>query len=181
MQLFDCPSVRYWSKESNETLTGGRKRKFFNSRPRAPCGLWRPRRLNPVNPCRGGLPGLPRVGTIHMQAPTPHTPSLPAYFGQISQQDSSLNHELLGNGFQSSRGPKHWRMRCRRLPTTRPTPRGLQEPICPRKKRAIWTRWHLVPGKNANYLRAPSSRRNGLVRPYTTPTIVNHEYMPSTL
>ena len=29
----------------------GPKRKFFNSRPRAPYGLWRPRRLNPVNPC----------------------------------------------------------------------------------------------------------------------------------
>ena len=42
-------------------------------------------------------------------------------------------------------GPKRRRMRCRRLPTTRPTPRGLQEPICPRKKWAIWTRWRLVP------------------------------------
>ena len=28
---------------------------------------------------------------------------------------------------------------------------------------------------------APSSRRSGLVGPYTTPTIVNYEYMPSTL
>jgi hypothetical protein len=50
--------------------------------------------------------GSPRVGTIHVQAPTPHTPPLPAYFGQFSQQCGPLNHELLGNGFQSSRAPQ---------------------------------------------------------------------------
>jgi hypothetical protein len=33
-------------------------------------------------------------------------------------------------------------MRCRRLHTTRPTSRGLQEPICHHKKCAIWTRWY---------------------------------------
>ena len=86
-----------------------------------------------------------------------------------------------GLGSETSRLLHQWRMRYRRLPTIRPTPRGLQEPICPRKKCAIWTRWHLVPGKNANYLRAPSSRRSGLVGPHTTPTIVKYEYMPSTL
>jgi len=58
MQLFKYPSVRYWSKEINGTRTGGRKRFFFNSRPRAPYGLWRPRRFNPVNPCQTGLPGV---------------------------------------------------------------------------------------------------------------------------
>jgi len=72
-------------------------------------------------------------------------------------------------------------MRRRRLPTTRPTPRDHQELICPRKKRAIWTRWRPVPGKNANYPRAPSSRRSGLVGPYTTPPIVNYKYRTSTL
>jgi len=45
MQPFEYRSVRYWSKEIDGTRTGGRKRKFFNSRPRAPYGLWRPRRL----------------------------------------------------------------------------------------------------------------------------------------
>ena len=50
--------------------------------------------------------GSPRVGTIHVQAPTPHTPPLPAYFGQFSQQCGPLNHQLLGNGFQSSRAPQ---------------------------------------------------------------------------
>ena len=47
--------------------------------------------------------GSPRVGTIHVQAPTPHAPPLPAYFGQFSQQCGPLNHQLLGNGFQSPR------------------------------------------------------------------------------
>ena len=37
------------------------------------------------------------------------------------------------------------RMRYRRLPTTRPTPRGPQEPICIRKKCEIWPRWRPVP------------------------------------
>ena len=66
---------------------------------------------------------------------------------------SSMNYLAMAS--RALGGPKRRRMRRRRLPTTRPTPRDLQEPICPRKKRAIWTRWHLVPGKNANYLRAP--------------------------
>ena len=34
--------------------------------------------------------------------------------------------------------------------------------------------------KYANYPRAPSSRRSGLVGPYTTPPIVNYKYMTST-
>ena len=58
MQLFEYRSVRYWSKEINGTRTGGGKTKFFHSRPRAPYGLWRPRRFNPVNPCPRGLPGV---------------------------------------------------------------------------------------------------------------------------
>ena len=35
---------------------------------------------------------------------------------------------------ESTRLPHRWRVRYRRLPTTRPTPRGLQEPICIHKK-----------------------------------------------
>ena len=77
-------------------------------------------------------------------------------------------------------GPKRRRMRRKRLPTTRPTPRDLQEPISPRKKCAIWARWRPVPVKNVNYPRAPSSRRSGLVGPHTTPAIVNYKYMTST-
>ena len=85
-----------------------------------------------------------------------------------------------GLGSETSRLLHRWRKRCRRLPTTRPTPRGLQEPICPRKKCVIWTRWCLVSVKYVNYPRAPNSRRSGLVGAYTTPTIVNYKYMPST-
>ena len=85
-----------------------------------------------------------------------------------------------GLGSETSRLLHRWRKRCRRLPDTRPTPRGHQEPICPRKKCAIRTRWRLVPVKNVNYQRAPSSRRSGLVGPHTTPPIVNYEYMTST-
>ena len=53
-------------------------------------------------PNRSSL-GSPRVGTIHVQAPTPHALPLPAYFGHFSHQCSPQNHELLGNGFQSPR------------------------------------------------------------------------------
>jgi hypothetical protein len=80
----------------------------------------------------------------------------------------------------STRLPHRWRMRDRRLPTTRPTSRDLQEPSYPRKKCVIWTRWRPVPVKNVNYLRAPSNRLSGLFGPYTTPPIVNYEYMTST-
>jgi len=44
-------------KRSMGHVLGAKKDIFFNSRPRAPYGLWRPRRLNPVNPCPRGLPG----------------------------------------------------------------------------------------------------------------------------
>ena len=71
-------------------------------------------------------------------------------------------------------------MRSRRLPTTRPTPRGLQEPIPPRKKCAIWTRWRPVPVKNVNYPRPPRNRNSGLVGPHTTPLIVNYKCKTST-
>ena len=96
-----------------------------------------------------------------------------------TRSHSSMNYLAMAS--RALGGPKRRRMRQRRLPTTRPTPRGLQEPICTHKKCAIWTRWCLVPVKNVNYPRLPSSRRSGLVGPYTTPTIVNYKYMTSTL
>ena len=126
-------------------------------------------------------PGSPRVGIIHVQSPTPHAPPLPAYFGQFSHQCGPITHDYLAMASRALGAPKGRRMRYRRLPTNGPTPRGLQEPIYPRKKCAIWARWRPVPVKNVNYPRAPSSRRSGLVGPHTTPTIVNYEYMPSTL
>ena len=81
----------------------------------------------------------------------------------------------------SLESPKRQRMRCMWLPTIRATPVAVRGPICPRKKCAIWTRWRPVPVKNANYPRAPSSRRSGLVGSHTTPPIVNYKYMTSTL
>ena len=37
--------------------------------------------------------GLPRVGTIHAQAPTPQTPPLQAFLADFSQQVGPLDHE----------------------------------------------------------------------------------------
>ena len=45
-------------KRSMGHVLGAEKEILLNSRPRAPYGLWRPRRWNPVNPCRGGVPGV---------------------------------------------------------------------------------------------------------------------------
>jgi len=103
------------------------------------------------------------------------------HFWPISlSRQRSFTKFIAGLCSETSRLLHRWRKRCRRLPTTRPTSTGLQEPICPRKKCVIWTRWRPVPVKNANYPRAPSSRRSGLVGPHTTPPIVNYEYMTST-
>ena len=63
----------------------------------------------------------------------------------------------------------------------RTIPEGESEPIYIPKKVNNLDPMAPVPGKNANYPRTPSSRRSGLVGPHTTPTIVNYEYMPSTL
>ena len=37
--------------------------------------------------------GSPRVGTIHVQAPTPHTPPLRAFSTEFSQQVGQQKHE----------------------------------------------------------------------------------------
>ena len=34
--------------------------------------------------------GSPRVGTIHVQAPTPHTPALQAFLADFSQQTTEI-------------------------------------------------------------------------------------------
>ena len=124
--------------------------------------------------------GPPRVGTIHVQAPTPRAPALQ----HISANSlSSAAHKTMNYLAMASRplgGPQDRRMRCRRLPTTRPTSGGLQEPICPHKKCLIWTRWRPVSRQNVNYQRAPKNRNSGLVGPHTTPPIVNYKYMSST-
>ena len=80
----------------------------------------------------------------------------------------------------SLESPKRRRMRRRLLPDPRPIQEGVREPIFPRKKCAIWTRWRPVPVKNVNYPRPPRNRNSGLVGPHTTPPIVNYKYMTST-
>jgi len=80
----------------------------------------------------------------------------------------------------SLESPKNRRMRSRRLPDPRPIREGVREPICIRKKCAIWPRWRPVPVKNVNYPRPPRNRNSGLVGPHTTPPIVNYKYMSST-
>ena len=97
----------------------------------------------------------------------------------ISAAHKTTNYLAMAS--RALRGLQDRRMRCRRLHDPRPTPDGVREPICPRKKCAIWTRWRPVPVKNVNYPRASSSRRSGLVGPHTTPAIVNYKYMTSTL
>jgi len=37
--------------------------------------------------------GSPRVGTIHVQSPTPHAPPLQAFLVDFSQQVGPLDHE----------------------------------------------------------------------------------------
>ena len=36
--------------------------------------------------------GSPRVGTIHVQAPTPHAPALQAFLVEFSQQTTAFRH-----------------------------------------------------------------------------------------
>ena len=98
------------------------------------------------------------------------------------QPEIGLEHKSDNFSIQSSLGSsKNRRLRRRRLPDPRPIPEGVRESICIRKKCAIWTRWRPVPRQNVNYPRPASSRRSGLFGPYTTPPIVNHKYMASTL
>ena len=98
-----------------------------------------------------------------------------------AQLPRCLHHDPPKFWIQSSlESPKHYRMRCTRLSHPRPIPEGVQEPICPRKKCAIWTRWRPVPVKNVNYPRPPRNRNSGLVGPHTIPAIVNYKYMTST-
>ena len=127
--------------------------------------------------------GSPRVGAIHVQSPTPLRPPLPAFLVDSLSSPRPFEHELLGNGFQSSESTRlshRWRMRYRRLPTTRPTSRRPGADLPP-KKVCNLDPMAPVPVKNVNYPRAPSSRRSGLVGPHTTPAIVNYKYMTSTL
>ena len=124
-------------KRSAGQSAGGRKNYILNSRRSS-------RRCHKggcagesVNPAKQVSLGSPRVGTIHVQAPTPHAPPLQAFLADFALS-RPLKHESTWPWF-ASRAPRstrllqRWRMRRKRLPTTRPIPEGVQEPICPRK------------------------------------------------
>jgi hypothetical protein len=102
MQPFEGPSVRYWSKEINGALTGGRKSKY-NSR------------ADDASTVHGARAGLilsipvkhvslwsPGVDTIHVQAPTPHAPALQAFSTEFSQHYAALY--VAGGAFREARG-----------------------------------------------------------------------------
>ena len=46
--------------------------------------------------------GSPRVGTIHVQSPTPHTPPLQSFLVDFSQQTTRFSHLLAMVCFQGS-------------------------------------------------------------------------------
>ena len=74
-----------------------------------------------------------------------------------------------------------WRMRCRRLPTTRPTSRDASRSRSASEKSVQFGPDGARSVKNANYPRPPVVAVAVLVGPHTTPTIVNYKYMTSTL
>ena len=86
MQLFEYPSVRYWSKEINGTRTGGQKEFFLIRGDDAARGHGGRADGILSIPARDVSLGSPRVGTIHVQAPTSHTPPLQAFLADFSQQ-----------------------------------------------------------------------------------------------
>jgi hypothetical protein len=159
----------------------GAKKEFFLIR-----GRWRPTvyggRTSGILSIRGPEVSLGSLGSVLYMVSRLHRMRR-RFEGLSANSLNTPSHSSTNYLAMASRalgGPKRRRMRRRRLPTTRPTPIDLQEPICHRKKCAIWARWRPVPVKNVNYPRAPSSRRSGLVGPYTTPAIVNYKYMAST-
>jgi len=78
--------------------------------------------------------GSPRVGTIHVQAPTPNAPPHPAYFGQSLSIATHLSMNYLAMASRALGGSKRRRMRRRGPPDLRPIPEGVCEPIYIRKK-----------------------------------------------
>ena len=79
MYLFEYRSVRYWSKEIDGTLTGGRKKVIFLftalTMPKWSASASGMRSIRGPEVSLGSL----RVSTRHVQSPTPHTPALGSY------------------------------------------------------------------------------------------------------
>ena len=86
MQLVEYRPVRSWSKEINGTRIWGLKMKFFNSRPAMPMVHGGRVGLILSIPAEEVSLGSPGVGTLHVHAPTPHTPPLQGFLADFSQQ-----------------------------------------------------------------------------------------------
>ena len=90
MQPFEYRSVRYWSKEINGTRTGGQNT-FFLIRGDDAAMVHGDRAGVILSIPAGEVSlGSPRVGTIHVQAPTPQTQALQAFLVDFSQQPTAL-------------------------------------------------------------------------------------------
>ena len=83
--------VRYWSKEINGTLPGGRKKFVFRGDGPTMVHASRAGLILSI-PVEEVSLGSPRVGTIHVQAPTPHAPALQAFLVDFSQQTTEFSH-----------------------------------------------------------------------------------------
>ena len=111
----------------------------------------------PVESCQS-LPktlGSPRVGTIHVHAPTPHAPRQALlHFG--AAVDFSMNYLAMASYISGDtlEGCRIDGVCGQALTHYQTYPERLQEPICPRKKCVIWTRC-ARSRKNVNYLEAP--------------------------
>ena len=82
------------------------------------------------------------AGSRRVQAPTPHARAHPSVdtYQYRSSASCRAGAQVPKISIQSSLGStKRRRMRRRRLPDPRPIREGVREPICPRKKCAIWT------------------------------------------
>ena len=71
-------------------VLGVEKEFFLNSRPRSAEGHGGRADGILSIPVKEVSLGSPRVGTIHVQAPTPHAPALQAFLTEISQQTKEL-------------------------------------------------------------------------------------------
>ena len=158
MQLFEYRSVSYWSKEINGTRIGGRKRNFVNSRRRGGRGH---RAAAPAESCQSLSKRCPwgRLGSVRYTCNRLHRTR--RRFQHISANSLiSAGHKTMNYLAMASRAlgaPKGRRMRYRRLPTNGPTPRGLQEPIYPRKKCKICLLYTSPSPRDGLLPRMPSS------------------------
>ena len=136
MQPFLSRLVRYWSKETNGTLTGGRKRIFLirdiDDATRAGAS---------VESCRFVVPEVSwsRLGSVLVACKRlRRTRGRSHRWIHIStgpQHCADNYHDPPKFWIQSSlESTKNRRMRSRRLPDPRPIPEGAREPICIHKK-----------------------------------------------